>query len=537
MTDIIDKHFPFDVYHQGQKEAIKKIVYYLTQGVKHIVLEAPTGVGKSVISTTVHRVMAELKPGHRTTIITSTKGLQDQYSDDDRGVYSLKGKDNYHCHLGVGPYKSPGCIAACSASKCRPKSQCAYVLRRDHWCEVAPLRITNSSFQIVAGDGLVMEDENRANLIVVDECHNIDAHLVDHSSLELNVDDFKNIGRAMGANYIGKFLDFINLFVAEDFSSAFTPTEEHTSAAKKIATDLNSRISEMEKTLDESPPEELRKLDWMQYAIQDMDNISEQMMTFATTAGVWIVMDCAFSAKLTLKPAHAWMVAERGLFRKAPQFLHMSATICGYYEYIETLGLKPEDCRYVQVANPIPVKNRIIKKIPLMKVSGDFDRMRLAQAVDKILSKHPGENGIIHTVSFKLAEEIVEFSENKDRLMISNDRDAILSALSSGKGKVIISPSIETGYDLKGDLSRFQIVAKIPYLSLGDPWIRYNLSQSDGWYQRKTILRLVQACGRSIRGVNDYAATYVLDQNIDYLLRKGAGIAPDWFLESITSAS
>jgi Rad3-related DNA helicase len=98
---------------------------------------------------------------------------------------------------------------------------------------------------------------------------------------------------------------------------------------------------------------------------------------------------------------------------------------------------------------------------------------------------------------------------------------------------VVISPSIEKGYSFDNELSRFQIVAKVPYGYLGDPHIKLNSDRDPNWYARQTVLRLVQMCGRSIRGVNDYATTYVIDDNVLKLIKFNRHLFPYWFLESI----
>ena len=46
------------------------------------------------------------------------------------------------------------------------------------------------------------------------------------------------------------------------------------------------------------------------------------------------------------------------------------------------------------------------------------------------------------------------------------------------------------------------------------------------WYTWNTILRLVQAYGRSVRSKDDFANTYILDGSISYLLRDANEMLP-----------
>jgi hypothetical protein len=96
---------------------------------------------------------------------------------------------------------------------------------------------------------------------------------------------------------------------------------------------------------------------------------------------------------------------------------------------------------------------------------------------------------------------------------------------------VLISPSLHLGLDLKDDLSRFQIITKVPYPSLGDRWIDEKRKRSEQWYSWQTGLRLVQAYGRSVRSKDDWAATYVLDANFGYFISRNKTIIPQWFID------
>ena len=54
------------------------------------------------------------------------------------------------------------------------------------------------------------------------------------------------------------------------------------------------------------------------------------------------------------------------------------------------------------------------------------------------------------------------------------DRDEVITKhIDSTEPTVLISPSLHLGLDLKDDLSRFQIIVKVPYGNLGDRWIHH----------------------------------------------------------------
>jgi ATP-dependent DNA helicase DinG len=527
---LIEKHFPFPTFNPGQKEAIELAVTSFLSGKKHVILQAPTGIGKSAIATTVHRVLREIKEGWRSTIITATKGLQDQYEAEDADIYSLKGKTNYPCPLGRGHYMSSGCRTARAEEICSdPNGTCTYLKRRAFWCRVAPLRLTNSSFQIEAGMGLVLEEENKANLVVVDECHDIDEHLVNHSTLRVDMSQLEHLKKATDATFVNYFTEFINLFLAIGLGVAFRLSPDMKDISSILLSNIDSKLEQIEEKLAEKTKHD----ETLVGARDELSVIRDKLAIFAEHGGEWLVTEYGFSQLAELKPVYAYQVSEYGLFRKADHFLHMSATICGFEAYKYTLGIKDEESVTMDLPNPIPVDNRKVTVIPKQKVSGDFDRGRLVELIDKICDRHKTQNGVIHTVSFSLAKEILEMSKNKNRMIISNDRSEILAALSKETGAIILSPSVEKGYDFKGDMCRFQIIPKTPFAFIGDKWVSLNMSRDSDWYARKAILRIVQASGRAVRGVNDHASTYVLDAHFGRLYKNNKSLFPSWYLDSV----
>jgi len=88
------------------------------------------------------------------------------------------------------------------------------------------------------------------------------------------------------------------------------------------------------------------------------------------------------------------------------------------------------------------------------------------------------------------------------------------------------------GLDLKGDLSRIQIITKVPYPFL-DPYNRTRMDRDPKWYQLQTALTLVQATGRSVRSEDDYALTVILDSDFQRFLSQNQDILPAWWLDSI----
>ena len=526
--------FPKETPNPGQMEAIIETCVQLLEGKKHVIVSAPTGSGKSVIATTVHRVIRHFKSAWRTTLITSTKGLQTQYTDDDRSIYDLRAKGNYRCPHGVGPYNSGACRSTIARKGCTKALECPYVRQRTHWCNIADLRITNSSFQIEACPAICMEPKNVANLIVIDECHEIDDLIVEHSSITLEVESFSLIRNYTGGQeFLLQLARYIEKFKGIPIGSTFKVSSDLYNGMHNLNESVNNLLEHLDELMGDSTRKDKELIGDL---VESLQQIQDKTMIFDAcdqSEGIWIMQQFG-PGMMEIKPVYAWQVSNHAIFRKADQFVHMSATVCGYEEYMKNLGMKEYETAIVEVPNSIPLKFRKVMVIPTQKVSGNYDVDRLAETIDKLIERNLGKNGIVHTVSFKLANEIYERSKYKNRMLVSGDRADILEHLSSRKdGNIVMSPSIEKGYDFRGDLSRFQILAKCGFPFLGDPLVSLNSKIREGWYARKTILRVVQACGRSVRGKDDWAKTYVIDSNFLRLLRDHIEIFPDWFIESL----
>lgn len=107
----------------------------------------------------------------------------------------------------------------------------------------------------------------------------------------------------------------------------------------------------------------------------------------------------------------------------------------------------------------------------------------------------------------------------------------LLGHFESKEPTVLISPSLNTGIDLRDDRARFAIIVKVPYPSKGDRWTDVRRERDSAWYNWLTGLKLVQAYGRTCRNKDDWAITYILDSAFTGFVRRNR--MPKWFIEAI----
>jgi Rad3-related DNA helicase len=262
--------------------------------------------------------------------------------------------------------------------------------------------------------------------------------------------------------------------------------------------------------------------------------------------GRWLRLYDEKNGGVHFKPVMVDSYGTRNLWRHARQWLLMSATIISMDEMADSLGL-PLQYTTVKVPMTFPVENRPVIMAPIANVVyKDMHNavINLIRAIGVVISKHPNERILIHTVSYKLAKDLQDGlrqlpSIGSRRLVTytdGRDRERILAEYKRTAGCVMLAPSMARGIDLPGDLCRVQVIAKAPFLSLGDAQVarRTHLPGGDVWYAVQAIRDIVQMTGRAVRSKDDHAITYIFDQQFSSnLWRKNKMLFPDWWRESV----
>ena len=226
------------------------------------------------------------------------------------------------------------------------------------------------------------------------------------------------------------------------------------------------------------------------------------------------------SIRATFKPIDVAPYAEESLFRLGEKIILMSATIIDPKTFCQTLGIPLSQCSFISIPSPFSTENRPIILSPVGSMSSrkiETTLPNLAEAVKLILDNHAGEKGIVHCHTYKIANYLkrsLSRSKYKNRILIHDhtNRDQILKEhIVSKTDTVLLSPSMTEGVDLRDDISRFQIICKVPFPYLGDKLIKKRMNKFPGWYNLQTAKTIVQSAGRSIRSKDDHAVTYILD--------------------------
>lgn len=512
----IHEHFPFANYRKGQREAIEAARAAFKAGKRFVIIEAPTGAGKSAIAITLARQAASAY------VLTAQKILQQQYVDDFPEVSMMKGRSNYPCLIAPTHAAAAPCITGFKAPEC---SECPYFSTKDA-AMAADNTIMNYAYYLAelnysGGFG-------PRELLVLDEAHNAEASLM--SFIEVVVSD-SALTRVGILERLPKRASNDHLF---DF-------------ADDLISLVKERSKELENALKSNTVPSTIALEHMQHK-QWCDNqfFKLRQLSFSRESDEveWVVEQRQTRDGMTavFKPVSVAPFAEPYLFGFAEQVLMLSATILDADTYLRSLGINPSEAEVITIDSDFPTENRPIYLKPVAKLTRQHieqDLPKLTTEIAAIMQSHKNQKGIIHAHSYKIAGSIMKNlpKDCKARILThfnASEREAVLEKHQrSLSPTVLLSPSMTEGVNLVEDLSRFQVICKIPYPFLGDPQIARRKDIDPDWYQWRTALTVVQAYGRSVRSVDDTAVTYILDKDFARFLKWQSKRLPNWFTSAI----
>ena len=507
------KNFPFKEIRTKQKEVLEKVGENWGK-YRYFVMECPTGFGKSPVS---YAIGSSVKNSY---LITATKQLQDQYSRDfeEPNVVNLKGKVNYRCNLKPEfNVELAPCITDSSILQdCKRKRFCTYYNQKEKALHSKIAVLSSSLFLAITNPiGKFIP----RNTLIIDECHLLESQIVQWATLEISPSAFlKEYGLDLpqhtfkeGFIHNKDWLQQIWLLILKKKQEFFEEVQD------KLAG----------KDPDLLTDEEMQELISSNSSYYKIDKLQRKLRVFfeSTKKEKWICEPKADG--LVLTPIEIDDIFHRYIDKMAIEnVFFMSATILDTVGFAKSIGLKKENTAIIKVEPDFPPEKSPIIYSPCGKMNYnkiDETIPNIIEKVREILNSHPNEKAIIHTGNYKIAHAIYDGLKDK-RLIIKNqgeNNEAIIKKHTQSKEPtVLISPSLTTGVDLKDELSRFQIIVKLPFMSLSDTRIKKKNEIDDEWYVCEMFRSFVQAAGRSTRSADDWSTTYVLDSSFYYWVNK-----------------
>lgn len=545
-----DRFFPFNVIRDEQRNAIEfALEAFLDKEKQFVLLEMGTGCGKSATGIAIARYLAahpspiplneDTKSG--SYVLTTQKVLQQQYvkdfGPDARDLLrSIKSSRNYACTF----YNDQDCgtskrilarmrkqLAGSDFQK-NCSSSCPYTCDKQAFVD-SSIGITNFSYFLA--ETMYAKKLEPRELLIIDECHNIESELgkfieVTFSErfaaevLKCKVPRFKLTGEAFGTEVFS--------WIKKKYVAALS--KHMTSLEKLLETRLNAGMDGFA---------EYSK----QYEMLDMHlcKVNRFISTYTPENWVMNVIEPANprqKRRFEFKPVDVSSYGYDMLYRFGTRVLMMSATVVDRDVFCRSIGLVPDEVAFLRIPSPFPIENRPIHYMPVgsMSMNNITQTLPLMTEVIKfIMQQHENQKGIVHCVSFKIAQYLFE-NIKSDRILIHNseNRDVVLeNHIKGDKPTILLSPSMMEGVDLADDASRFQILCKVPFPYLGDRVVKKRKDKDPKWYGFQTAKSVIQAMGRSVRNENDHATSYVLDADWGGFMNRSRHLFPTDFLESI----
>ena len=516
------KHFPFDNPRDNQLETVSEIADAINHDYKYIVLEAGTGTGKSAIAATLSNM------SDSSYILTITKQLQDQYLRDFKDFKVVKGRSNFRCQNYINK--------SCSEGKCLTEGfECRFSLknreneiRKDNTCPYYYQKYLALHAKTVVSNYYYMflelnyvKDFQKRDLLIFDEAHNLESTLMDELTLEFSKSDLE------------EYLDY-NLTcekIEELNSNNYLNWIEFINEIKEGYLEELNKLERLDKL------ELAEKIAFIKHQINDCSRFIEHL---THDPKIWIFdWDDGYQTA-QFKPLKVDNYAKNTLFDYADVCIFMSATILDWKLFSKWLGIPEDEIYAIRHKSPFDINNNPITAYDEYNLSRNFIKVNAQKSIgsiNEILDKHKNEKGIIHTVSGKCRDFLID--NIADERLIAHDRhnrsEMLEEFISSDEPLVLISPSMSEGVDLPGDLCRFQVIYKLPFPDWGDKQINQRAGIDREWYDYRTCLNLVQTHGQGVRYDGDYCHTYVIDSRFRSYIREAfpSKFLPDTFKESI----
>lgn len=533
--EIVRTLFPMPSYRKYQKETIDRIIDEFNTGVKCILLDAPTGFGKSGVNVNIGRATTE-----KAFYITPQLALIDQLRKDKnvgRYLVDIKGRQNYSC------VKDP--VSTCDIGLCKrvKDCNCQKQLECRYWQQ--KIKALSSQIALMSFSYFILEGQietefsfGRRELTICDEAHSLDRHIVNHVSLTVSPYSIPFETYQKVYNYVGKVEDMTDAVNVVSMAKDFAQTEIDSADTVKQMTLTGGTMSLNQAT-------NVKRL-------QDFVGNAERFMNcMKDTEWIWQVNWCSYKQKkypkLWLQPLYARPFMRDMFWCRSDYFIISTATILNVPIYIKETGLdtflEPDQIIHLSIPSTFPPENRPI----IDSMVGKMTHKELAETfkiaietLERIFEIEKDVNIAVHCHSYKMSIEILNnlSSKYKERIIChtSEDRQERLNEWMSSKGKIFLAVSLEEGQDWAGDICEAQVLFKVPYLDISDKRVARRLEKYDwAWYRNEALKTIVQSYGRAVRSDTDKARYYVIDSCFIDVLKRCKKDIPRWFKDALPS--
>ena len=525
-------YFPEEFTPREQQVAgLQQIWEAINSGEKYIIVQAPTGSGKSFFSKTLANVTSQadaeysrlvegyhaysddfvgafnkFKP-HGMFALTTTKALQNQYKDLFSESIVFKGKNNYQCEIDENftVDLAPCVISSNLKKKCWADCICPYYEARNE------ALVNRFSVLNYASFFSLPDHVKKWQIIVCDECSELEDEIVKNYSVTVNYKQLVFLGVE------------IEKLKSEEPTKVVGWLRDVHSAIQEVTESFNGR-SRFEKNKIELTKQQQRR---------DLAESVAHTLNHWEDAQYIVEKD---AEKVSITPFKIDKLSTC-LFDFADVVILMSATIVDKDIFAKNLGI--QKYKYIEIPSTFDAKKSPIychNKFPLSYKTLNTNLPKIIDLIEQIADNHKGEKGIIHTHSFAITQAVQNRLNSKRFLYReegTNNETIIKEHFLRTDDTVLVSPSLTMGLDLKGNTGKWQIIVKLPFPSLASKRVKMLFEKDPDWYKMKMFISLIQAAGRCTRTKEDESVTYILDGLSGKVIIENRDILPKHFLERL----
>ena len=554
--------FPMPSFRKFQAEALSVAYWALENDDFHnIVIQAPTGIGKSAIAMTIQ---SQFKSAY---LLTPSLGLTEQYKADyGHRLEEVRGRSNFDCWVRSGTAKGAPCWTrtngSCKHSKRKEDGgdPCPYYEQR-FAAEDASLTLSNPAYLFRAVRGYTNFEQRE--FAIIDEAHDMEGFIHDLLEVRLSAKEWTTV--------FGKGR-FPNHLTPKDWRAEI---KERIEVAREV---LSKAEADLNITKSEKEVERIKEaVSKMETALEVLVQPNNVHISFENSR---------WGEFLIIKPIRVRNYAAEILESVAERRIFLSATVLDIDTFLHGLGLEDQRTLYINITkSPFPKENFNVHYVPCGSMSWGKRKHTIpkqVKALDAILKRYPNKRGVILPHSHAIRKEVVDgliAAGHGDRIRTHDSnaraRDEVLNDFftSERDDLVLISTYVGQGFDFKGKLAEFLCILKVPYLPTKDPVIAERMMQDElawrqvheatpscpyeppskysgelcgagftcpapcqKWYQLQTALSIVQGAGRVVRSPDDVGHLFILDGGWARFARTSGHLLPSWFKDNVQEA-
>ena len=486
-----------------------------------------TRIGKSPVNITFCRA------SNNAFYTTPQLTLIDQIQRDKlvgKYVTEIKGRQNYLCKYDPAATCDVGLCKRLKEFSCQKVEVCPYWMQK--------LRALNAHTALMSFAYLLLEGRTeteysfrRRELLVLDESHSIDRHVVNNISLVISpwtitFELYKKVSNLVGN--VQSMSDVVSLI-----STIKEMAEQRVEEVVVQTTFAGGELSITQATIN-------RRLE------DFISNAEMFLNSEESTEWVWQIAWSSYHGdnypKLIVQPLYAREFMLDMIWCRASYYIVSSATLLNIPIFVHETGLdkalKKDEILHINIPSTFPPENRPIIDRTNGKLTHSERDKNLYPAVkilERILDQEPG-NVAVHVHSYEMLISVANLIDPKyrERLVTHTPetRQEALEFWKNSHGKVFLCVSFEEGQDWYNPICDAQVLFKVPYLDTNDKRIMARLEKHNwNWYYNEALKTTIQSYGRAVRSPTDKARYYVVDASFIDLIRKCKKDVPQWIKE------